>query len=445
MIRQVTTASPLNRASGAGAAAVTPMDIAELEQKFGWAPGGWQDTLLRSADAAGSTTARNDGKVTVAELDKYLSMPQDLKFLTSSAMQRMQANLANAGGSVAVNGFATRWEDTLSKRVDQSGFGNGDGQLNQAELVAYFGAVKAGTQGDTLWMPDQKQAAFGSRVADFTGEKNALAPAGQPVSGTTLMRDYMRILADDQGHMPQWVSYMLTAADIQETPVDVKRTNNFRKDPGYAGSASPTDYTNSGYDRGHMKPADDSPNLEAMRESFLMTNMAPQTPAFNRQVWRTLESKTHELVASSGGKATIMTGSLFLDEKGQPLPAEQRQWIGPDGEKKVAVPTHFFKTVLNQLPNGHMTMYAYLVPNRPDLPTKKAPVLELLEQSKMSVDGLEKLLGYDLYAHLPQTVQARLESQANSVLDVDNAAAGESFSASLLWPDRTPPRPLQAS
>jgi endonuclease G len=177
-----------------------------------------------------------------------------------------------------------------------------------------------------------------------------------------------------------------------------------------------------------------------MRESFLMTNMAPQTPALNRQVWRTLEAATHEMVKSTGGKATILTGSLFLDDKGQPLPPEQRNWIGKDGAQKVAVPTHFFKTVLLQLPNGHLTMSAYLVPNRADLPTKKAEILELLDQSKTSVDQMEQLTGFDLYAHLPKTVQAQLESEVTPAAEAE--AMQKSFVASLLWRKGTPPPPL---
>jgi endonuclease G len=45
------------------------------------------------------------------------------------------------------------------------------------------------------------------------------------------------------------------------------------------------DYTGSGYDRGHMSPAADAlRSQQAMDETFLMTNIAPQIgPGFNRQ------------------------------------------------------------------------------------------------------------------------------------------------------------------
>ena len=54
---------------------------------------------------------------------------------------------------------------------------------------------------------------------------------------------------------PQWVAWELTADEAQG---EVPRYNKFQPDPEVRGAkAYPTDYTNSGYDRGHMAPAAD--------------------------------------------------------------------------------------------------------------------------------------------------------------------------------------------
>lgn len=73
------------------------------------------------------------------------------------------------------------------------------------------------------------------------------------------------------------------------------------------------------------------------------------------------------------------------------------------------MPTHNFKTVLHELPNGSLTMYAYLVPNTKDGPSKKEDILPLLDSHRVPVDRIEELLGQDLYANLPQRVQDKLE------------------------------------
>lgn len=50
------------------------------------------------------------------------------------------------------------------------------------------------------------------------------------------------------------------------------------------------DYTNSGFDRGHMVPAADrSISISSMKSTFIMTNVCPQVPSLNRGAWKRLE------------------------------------------------------------------------------------------------------------------------------------------------------------
>ena len=75
----------------------------------------------------------------------------------------------------------------------------------------------------------------------------------------------------------------------QERAVKVARTDDFRADKRIADSPTPADYTNTGYDRGHMVPAADADDPKEMSDTFLMTNMTPQLPAVNRIAWKQLE------------------------------------------------------------------------------------------------------------------------------------------------------------
>lgn len=408
--------------------AAREVPIADLQKKFGWAADGWESGLLEAADGA-----QGNGSVSAAEVEAYLQKPDDARFLTSTALQQeraaLESRLVDGARSTAVNGFDSEWQNTVARRADELG-GNGDGQLSRAELDTYFDKTKSGKVDDSLWLPDQKTAMFESKVAESAGEVDPLRPTGG--RGLELVKDYMRLSVDESKNVPDFVSYLLSAADIAETPVDVSRDkSHFQQDPELPEGVTDSDYNATGFDRGHMKPADDSPSQEAMDESHLLSNVAPQYPDLNRQTWRTLEGAVNDLVEATGGKASIITGNLYLDAQGKALPPEALQTTGA-GDRRIAVPTHQFKTVLLELPNGNLSMFAYLVPNIKDAPTKKDEITPFLEASRTSVDHLEELLGRDLYAQLPADVQAKLEGDSAAKVAFRNASRYEA--ASLVWP-----------
>jgi endonuclease G len=255
------------------------MPISDIEARYGWAAGGWQDQLLRAADT-GKT-----GKISAAQIDAYLANPADVKFLTSKVMDTL-SNAVGAGKTIA--SLPSGWEQAVAKSADK----DHNGTLTQVELSGYLQTVKTAATG-TLWIPDQKAAELDSSVKDVTGEADLMK--GNNIGGTTLQRGYMRIVESDAHRTANMVSYTLTAADQHQTLSGVQRKNNFHIDPQYAGSSKPTDYDHTEFDRGHQKPAEDSPNMEAMDETFLMTNMAPQTKVLNEQSWKYLEEATREL------------------------------------------------------------------------------------------------------------------------------------------------------
>lgn len=88
----------------------------------------------------------------------------------------------------------------------------------------------------------------------------------------------------EKHEQPAWVQYIMTSEEVSSRTA--KRGDDFRPDPAVpTGSATPQDYTRSGYDRGHLAPAADmSFSGKTMSESFYMSNMSPQAPQFNRGI-----------------------------------------------------------------------------------------------------------------------------------------------------------------
>ena len=142
---------------------------------------------------------------------------------------------------------------------------------------------------------------------------------------------------------PAWVIYIMTKAEAA-TKV-AKRTNKFRTDPEIpTGSATTGDYRRSGYDRGHLAPAADMAfSWQTMADSFFMSNMSPQKPAFNRGIWKDLEALVRGF-AITERKIVVVTGPI--------LPKKKTVTIGTN---QVTVPTHYYKVIFDLTPPQKMS------------------------------------------------------------------------------------------
>lgn len=105
--------------------------------------------------------------------------------------------------------------------------------------------------------------------------------------------------------------------------------------------AKSSDYTRSGYQRGHLCPsADRSANDASMRATFIMSNVAPMTPRLNQMSWAQAEEYAR-IVARGGHRCQMVAGSL--------MPDSVRQWLKLG---HVAIPDSFFRAcVVPDSPN----------------------------------------------------------------------------------------------
>ena len=111
---------------------------------------------------------------------------------------------------------------------------------------------------------------------------------GIPGSADTIINRPGYALGYSEPHeQAAWVIYRLTAEELR-TKV-ASRSDDFRADPDVpTGSATPSDYKNSGFDRGHMATAADmAHSARTMSDSFFMSNICPQRPECNRRIWKT--------------------------------------------------------------------------------------------------------------------------------------------------------------
>jgi len=202
-------------------------------------------------------------------------------------------------------------------------------------------------------------------------------------------RGFTLVYRDDAGQAA-WVAYVLTGRQV--AAANEPRSNNFRPDQAVAGgTAGDADYEGSGYDRGHLAPAEDlSYSRETMRASFLYSNVSPQLPAFNRGVWRRLE----ELVrfwATAYDSVFIVTG---------PVLQEGLRKIGPN---HVALPLQFYKVVLRNGADGPRGI-GFLLRHEPSSATLRSFVVP--------IDEVEQATGLDFFPQLPDEIEIRVEKEA---------------------------------
>ena len=152
------------------------------------------------------------------------------------------------------------------------------------------------------------------------------------------------------------------------------------------------EYTNSGYDRGHMCPAGDMEwSSSAMNDCYYMTNVCPQTPKLNQVYWERLESACRRW-ADIYGSIYIVCGPVYNSGK--------HVTIGTS--HSISVPDGFFKVVITLVEGEEKGIGFYY---------KNDDVRQTMESATLSIDQVEELTGYNFFAELPDEVEKHIESQ----------------------------------
>ena len=197
-----------------------------------------------------------------------------------------------------------------------------------------------------------------------------------------------------------WVSWRISASDFG----DAERQNDFRPDPGLPPNfthITPADYTGSGFDRGHLCPSADRSSSEQINsQTFFMTNMTPQTPDLNRQVWEHLESYSRDLVKKNKVDLFVIAGAY--GEKGKL-------------KKKVVVPTNCWKIIVAvpqgadfSAVNADTQVIAVDMPNTPGIGGND------WRKYRTTVRSIEQKTNLNLLSNLPQSLQDTLETRVDN-------------------------------
>ena len=210
-----------------------------------------------------------------------------------------------------------------------------------------------------------------------------------------LCMDGFAVMYSGVSRTPLWSAEYLTRKRLQQAK-EIDREDSFHEESQLPQSmrAQLSDYSGSGYDRGHLAPNGDMANRSQQYDSFSLANIAPQSPRNNRYIWRNIESATRYLTQQYGEVYTV-TGVAFTDKKAKQLAG------------RVLVPSHFFKAVYIPASNQAGVYYA---------PNDESERIEII-----SIDELTAKIGIDVLPVLDAKTKAQaldLPLKAGEAVDI---------------------------
>lgn len=224
-----------------------------------------------------------------------------------------------------------------------------------------------------------------SYTSHFPGLETVILKEGTPEQ----IKEYMgfTVSFNKENHTPNYVAWELLGSEVL---TQGERSKNFWQDLDLEGCPAHKDYSNSGYDRGHMCPAADQKwSTQAMNDCFVMANMCPQDHQLNAGAWNTLESKERQW-AKRDSAIVIIAGPIYEEADVKRI-----------GNMGVRVPSAFFKALLAPYVENPRAI-AFVYPNMASPGN--------MQNYAMSVDDLEELLGYDFFPALPDDLENKIEA-----------------------------------
>jgi len=256
---------------------------------------------------------------------------------------------------------------------------------------------------------------------------------GLPGGSQVLIRQAYVLSYDTERRNPSWAAFHVIPHYLN-TPKREGVFDTFRADPDIANEAKDSDYTNSGYDRGHIAPyniaggdrdgdchfaaedingdgkidssdvgpdgkpiVDDEDDFKTIKQINYMSNIAPQHKNFNRNsgLWFDLERYIQDtLVENNGMEVWVIAGTIFTEKE----PVK----IGSGNN--IHVPQGFYQIVIarpNPQENAKVLAFRFGHPT-----TNEGDIFDFL----VSIDEIEVLAGLDFFSASDDGINDELEA-----------------------------------
>jgi endonuclease G len=236
----------------------------------------------------------------------------------------------------------------------------------------------------------------------------AIADTSSPDNFLMVKPQYVLSYNNTKGG-PNWVSWHLQASDI-----GTEERGDFHPDdsePAGFKKITKADYTNSGFDRGHICNSKDRTDTRENNDAtFFMTNILPQAPDNNQGPWVKLENFERDL-AKQGNEVYIIAGAFGAGGTGK------NGTSTTIASGKVNVPKTFWKVMVilplgtNDLSriNDSTRAIAVCMPNRQGIRNTDWHTFVT------TIRNVEAATGYNFLSEVPTSAQNAVETRRDSV------------------------------
>lgn len=190
----------------------------------------------------------------------------------------------------------------------------------------------------------------------------------------------------------RWTCYQLHTGNMEK---NVSRKDNFAEDLAIPQEYRTTlsDYSNSGYSRGHLCPsADRLCSAEQNNQTFYLSNMQPQIQEHNGGVWSNLEGKVRGAWApTTGSQDTLyVVKAATIDDTN----------VMRYTKSGLIVPKFFYMALLyySKASNTYTAIGVWS-------PHAGGSITEYI-----TIDELESRTGIDFFCNLPDAIERKVES-----------------------------------
>lgn len=234
----------------------------------------------------------------------------------------------------------------------------------------------------------------------YQGEPQAIATFNTNTWFRVLRNNGFIIGYSDLRGNPLWVEYALTP--IPDNAPRLKRPSRFQMDWRSLNRVSHDDYTKSGFDRGHNAPNHAMSTIYGkygQADSFLMTNISPQRPKLNQQIWQRLEEAELSFFAKNFGKVWVITGPIFAEKSEQ---LKSTLW-------HIDIPKAFYKIYVTEETDSKPAFaLAFIIPQTV---SGKEPLTQFLT----TIDTVEAQTGLDFLSDFDDKTEHHLEATIETV------------------------------